>query len=75
MSASVDSGEALALKVKVDAQGEKVRELKTSGGDKVRTGMVVVNKKSLNWIRRMYCKVQGPFLGKPFSIIYYLDIE
>ena len=30
-----DSDEAKALKLKIDAQGEKVRVLKTSGGAKV----------------------------------------
>ena len=35
MPGKVDSAEALALKEKIDNQGEKVRQLKTSGGDKV----------------------------------------
>ncbi|GFO21484.1 bifunctional glutamate/proline--tRNA ligase [Plakobranchus ocellatus] len=34
MSAKADSPEALALKEKIDKQGEKVRQLKSSGGDK-----------------------------------------
>ena len=33
--AEVDSAEALAVKAEVDAQGDKVRQLKTGGGAKV----------------------------------------
>ena len=38
--AAIDSAEAVALREKVDAQGAKVRDLKTQGGSKVshRTG-------------------------------------
>lgn len=35
MSASTTSPEATALKAKIDAQGDKVRQLKTSGAEKV----------------------------------------
>ena len=37
-SPAVDSAEALALKAKVDAQGEKVKKLKTDKADKVSKG-------------------------------------
>ena len=35
MSAKTDNAEASALKEKIDKQGEKVRQLKSSGADKV----------------------------------------
>jgi len=60
MSASVDSGEALALKVKVDAQGEKVRELKTSGGDKAAVDEAV---KSLLGLKAEYKALTGQDLA------------
>ena len=39
--AEVNSAEALAVKAEVDAQGDKVRQLKAGGGAKVRLGMIV----------------------------------
>jgi len=60
MSASTDSAEALALKAKIDAQGEKVRQLKTSGGDKAAVDAEV---KTLLGLKAEYKSLTGQDLA------------
>ncbi|XP_071078966.1 bifunctional glutamate/proline--tRNA ligase-like [Haliotis cracherodii] len=60
MSATKDSAEAAALRTKIDAQGEKVRQLKTSGGDKA---AVDVEVKALLDLKGQYKALTGEDLA------------
>ncbi|XP_012942923.1 bifunctional glutamate/proline--tRNA ligase [Aplysia californica] len=60
MSSGSDSAEALALKAKIDAQGEKVRNLKTSGADKAAVDAEV---KTLLGLKAEYKELTGQDLA------------
>ncbi|CAL1534033.1 unnamed protein product [Lymnaea stagnalis] len=60
MTSKTESPEALALKTKIDEQGEKVRQLKTSGGDKA---AVEAEIKTLLSLKTQYKELTGEDLA------------
>ncbi|GFR95325.1 bifunctional glutamate/proline--tRNA ligase [Elysia marginata] len=65
MSTKADSAEASALKEKIDKQGEKVRQLKTSGGDKVITKSELIE----------YYDVSGCYILRPWAYAIWEAIK